>query len=125
MGITRSDTVDKNLQTYFATAVGVALILAGIIGFISDPLLWLFTVNSTHNLVHLVLGVFYVLGGVWCGTRYARLANQWNGVALLAVAAAGFAGWVAVQNALALNLWGDWLHLILGATSAAIGFFAK
>lgn len=49
------DTVSKGVMT-----LGIIFIVIGIWGFIQNPILGLFLVNTSHNWVHLISGILAV-----------------------------------------------------------------
>jgi hypothetical protein len=111
--------VEKGLQTWYATIVGAVLLLVGILGFFSAPVLGLFDVNALHNVVHLITGAVFLWAGVWGGMAAAQGTNRWLGIIYLVVAVLGFLGFASF---LAVNGADNWLHLLLGVVSAGISW---
>ena len=100
-----------------ATVFGTTFILAGLLGFVPNPIVapeGVFAVNAAHNLLHVVVGIAF-LAGAWAGhARNSILALGITGVALTVL---GFAtsgdmllGLVHVNQA------DRWLHALLAAT---------
>jgi hypothetical protein len=114
--------------------VGVVFILIAILGFVqggmsmeADPelapkVLGLFPVNLLHNVVHLALGVWGLLAArSFSGAvSYAKIA----GILYLLLAGLGV---IAPTTFGLLPIGGNdiWLHVLLGAVLAGVGFTAK
>lgn len=105
-------------QTW-AKVIGVVLLLVGILGFfMGDMVLGLFQVNTLHNLVHLVTGAIFAWAGFSSGAPVKKV-NQWLGVIYVLV---GVIGFFALQDLLMLNAADNWLHIVIGAISAYLGW---
>ena len=114
--------------------IGIVFIVVAVLGFIqggmsmeADPelapkMLGLFPVNVLHNLVHLAFGVWGLLAArSFAGAvSYARIA----GVLYLVLAALAF---VDPTTFGLIPIGGNdiWLHVLLGAVLAGVGFTAK
>ena len=112
---------------------GVALIGAGLLGFIAgnpiasaDPNA-LFRVNAAHNIVHIVTGVLAL--GIALGTRGVTLANGTIGfgalyaiVAVLLIVDPTFFG---LFNDAPTNAADHVLHAALAIVSLALGYMAR
>lgn len=117
--------VEKGLQTWTATILGAVLLLVGIIGFIDNPLVGpdgLFSVNSLHNLVHLLSGAVGLGIGIWGSIIAARWFNKVFGIVYALVAVLGFAGLAGFLDA---NMADHVLHTILAVVPIGIGFWGK
>lgn len=119
----------------YATLVGGALVVAGIIGFFysasfdtgnrvlneSDELLGILAVNGWHNLVHIATGLLGLAAAGYAARSYALGL----GLVYLIVAIWGFleveGGVGAILNVLPVNTEDNFLHLILGLTGLAAG----
>ncbi|MGH3025707.1 MAG: DUF4383 domain-containing protein [Gaiellaceae bacterium] len=117
-----------------AAFVGVAFLLAGILGFIpgitthySDlsfaghgsraELLGIFQVSLLHNLVHLLYGVVGL--GLAKTAEGARTFLLGGGVVYLALWVLGIVGggdWIPVNTA------DNWLHFVLGVAMVGVSF---
>ena len=113
---------------------GIVFIVVAVLGFIqggmsmeADPelapkMLGLFPVNVLHNLVHLAFGVWGLLAArsFTGAVSYARIA----GVIYLVLAALAF---VDPTTFGLIPIGGNdiWLHVLLGAVLAGVGFTAK
>jgi hypothetical protein len=117
-----------------AQIFGIVFLLVAILGFVqggtsmeADParaphLLGLFPVNLLHNVVHLVFGLWGLAASRSFpgAVSYARI----SGVLYLVLAALGFVS----PNGFGLVPLGGhdiWLHVLLGAVLAAVGFTAR
>lgn len=109
-------------QKLWARILGVVLLLVGILGFFNDPVLGIFDVDLTHNVIHLVTGALFAWAG-FSKSAPTKKVNQWLGIIYLLVAVVGLLGFL--DGILAINHADHWLHLVLGAVTVLIGWFAK
>ncbi len=113
----------------FALLMGVAYLLIGIFGFTvtgfddiaanTDEQLLIFDLNPLHNIVHIALGVVWLIGGRTAGL--AKTVNLILGIALLAVFVLGLFGrltWLSIDGAAAPD---NYLHLLTGLLSTYFG----
>jgi hypothetical protein len=114
--------MEKGVQTMFATILGAVLLLVGIIGFVSNPVLGIFDVNGLHNAVHLLSGAVLVGLGVWGSTASARTGNRAFGIIYGLVAILGFAG---LAGFLVVNGADNILHTLIALASLIVGFGVK
>ncbi len=110
-------------QKLWAQIIGVVLLLVGILGFFMNPLFG-FQVNTLHNVVHLVTGAIFAWAGFSKGAP-TKATNKWLGVVYILVGIVGFFNISAINSLLAINSADNWLHIVIGVVSAAIGWFAK
>ena len=108
-----------------ANGLGVILIIAGIIGFIPNPIAYssgaLFTVNAAHNVVHIVSGLF-LLAGAFTGLGSA-MALRILGIVYVIVAVLGFiSGDNMILGFISNNNGDNWLHVVLALVLLAAGF---
>lgn len=108
-------------QKLLAQILGVVLLLVGIVGFFNNPVLGIFGVDTTHNIVHLVTGAIFAWAGFGKGAP-TRKVNQWLGIIYLLVAIIGFLGWITFMTVDAAD---HWLHLVIGVVAIAVGWFVK
>jgi hypothetical protein len=111
----------------YATAVGAALVVAGIVGFFYsasfgspgevDDALGIFAVNGWANVLHILTGV---LGLLMAGCA-SRQYSLWLGALYLALALWGFAigSGDSILGLLPVSTAGNLLHLALGALGVA------
>jgi uncharacterized membrane protein YuzA (DUF378 family) len=103
----------------WAKVIGVILLLVGVIGFfMGDMVLGIFGVNALHNIVHLVTGAVYAWAG-FAARAPAQDVNKWLGVIYVLVGIVGFFGVLGFLN---VNAADNWLHLVIGAVSAWLGW---
>ncbi len=124
---------NEQLGRSWMVFAGVALIGAGLIGFLSgNPIASesesaLFRVNAAHNVVHLLTGAIAL--GIGLGTRGLQLANGLIGygalyavVALLLIVDPEFFGIFADAPANAAD---HILHAALAVVSIALGYMLR
>lgn len=106
-------------------ALGIAFVLAGILGFVPNPLVapqGIFAVNLAHNMVHLLTGGVFLVAAI----RYAPKAGLFIkavGGAYVVVTIAGFltAG-TMLLGLVHINEADRWLHFGLALVILAAGF---
>src|SRR5438270_2512043 len=107
-----------------ATVLGVILVIAGIIGFIPNPIAYgegaIFTVNAAHNVVHIVSGLF-LLAGAYAGLGSA-MALRILGIVYVVVAILGFISGDMILGFISNNAGDDWLHVVLAMVLLAAVF---
>ena len=109
-------------QTTWAWIAGIVLVLVGLWGFFTQPILGIFAVNSLHNIIHLVTGLLFI----WAATKGpAKTFNVWLGIIYLLVAVIGFFGGLSFLAVMGGNDPDNWLHLVLGLVSLLVGLSAK
>lgn len=102
------------------------LALVGIIGFVNDPVLGIFEVNTAHNLVHLLSGVIG-LAMAARGTASARTFALIFGLVYAVVAILGFltidpmAEHTMLLNLIEINGADNYLHLLLAGVFLIVG----
>jgi hypothetical protein len=115
---------------FYATSVGAALIVLGIVGFFysasfgspgeTGELLGAFAVNGWVNVLHILSGALGLLVAGYAARQY----SLWLGFAYLALALWGFAvgDGGAILGFLPVDTGGNLLHLVIGAlgVSAAL-----
>jgi hypothetical protein len=114
----------------FALVVGIAFLVAGVLGFIPgitvnhEYFLGIFAVDPVHNLIHLLVGAFGVAAYYY---DRSRLYCQILGVVYLLVGILGFVPPMLVGGEMLfglfhVNLADNLLHLLVGATAAYLWF---
>jgi hypothetical protein len=110
-----------------AIVLGVVLVIVGLLGFIPNPIAYddptaLFYVNTAHTLVHLVSGIFLLIGA-WTALG-SVMALRILGIIYVVVAILSFLG----DNSLAVltfvsNSTADaWLHVVVAVVLLGAGF---
>jgi hypothetical protein len=109
-----------------ALILGVVFIIVGVLGYIKNPLVGeygIFLTNNTHNLVHIISGIFLLIGVYTALTP--SLALKILGVVYAIVAILGFVmmkGGDGVMFGIAMNMMDHWLHVVLAIVILAAGF---
>ena len=107
-----------------AFVLGVILLIAGVLGFIPNPIVGsngLFLTNHLHDYVHIISGIFLLLGVY--SSLGPSLALKILGVVYAIVAVLGFV--MTKDNMLfgiAMNMMDHWLHVALAIIILAAGF---
>lgn len=109
-----------------ATILGIILVVVGILGFIPNPIAYsdptaLFVVNLPHNIVHLVSGLFLLVGA------FTELGSAMTlrilGFVYVIVAILSFVtGDGLILGIIANNTADSWLHVVLAVVFLAAGF---
>jgi len=109
-----------------AFVLGIILIIAGVLGYIPNPVVGptgIFVTNGMHNLVHIISGIFLLIGVYTALTP--SLALKILGVVYAIVAILGFVmmhGGDGVMFGIAMNRLDHWLHVVLAVVILAAGF---
>lgn len=110
-----------------AFVLGILLLIAGVLGYIPNALVGpagIFLTNQTHNLVHIVSGIFLLLGVY--SSLGPSLALKILGIVYAIVAVLGFVmmkgGEGLMFGAIAMNRMDHWLHAVLAIIILAAGF---
>lgn len=115
---------------YFAYGFGVIYVTVGLLGLVLTGLgtllgpvatLIVFQVNPLHNLVHILVGVLWILAGSRVAT--ARAASQAIGAIYLVLGLIGFFIIGTALDLLALNIADNFLHLVTAMAALFVGFF--
>lgn len=100
-----------------ALVFGIIFVLAGLLGFVSNPLIGangLFMTNGAYNIVFIILGVILLIGsrgGQGKSARWLKIV----GVIFIILAVLGFLmPGPMLLGILAINSMDNWLVLILG-----------
>ena len=106
------------------------LVLVGIIGFVNDPVLGIFEVNTAHNLVHLLSGAVG-LAMAPRGEGSARTFALGFGAVYALVAVLGFmsvdhtAPHTMLLNLVEINAADNYLHVLLAAVFLVTGLVSS
>lgn len=106
--------------TIVCRVMGVIFIAIAIWGFITGDRVWIFHVNTTHNIVHLVSGI----GALACSfsPKAAKLFSIIFGAVYGLVGVLGFAGVPFLVDLLHLNAADNWLHIGIAAVFLLAAF---
>jgi hypothetical protein len=103
-----------------AIVLGIVFVLVGLLGFFNNPVLGLFAVDTTHNLIHIISGLVLLAGA------YTSLGSAMGlriiGVVYAIVAVVGFFSGDMFLGLFVNNLADRWLHVVLAIVILAAGF---
>jgi hypothetical protein len=117
--------MDLNARTA-AFVLGIVFLIVGVLGYIPNPIVGptgFFVTNNLHNLVHIISGIFLLIGVYTALTP--SLALKILGVVYAIVAVLGFImmkGGDGVMFGIAMNRMDHWLHVVLAIVILAAGF---
>jgi len=103
---------------------GAILAIVGIWGFIQNPVLGIFDVNTLHNIVHLASGLLLLAVAMWAAGRVGMTLIA-LGVVYLVVAVLQFVApdlTMSLLNTTAADLW---LHVALAVVFIAVGWMSR
>lgn len=105
---------------------GVTFILAGLLGFVPNPIVapdGVFAVNTMHNLVHILTGAAFIAGGTF---GFARQTILGIGIAYVAVTVLGILTTSDMLLGLVhINVADRWLHAGLAVAILAAGYVSS
>ena len=113
-----------DVQKTYAMVLGVVLVLLGLVGFVNNPVLGLFGVNTLQNVVHLLGGAAVL----WFGYKGAgKATNMWLGIAGLVL---GILWFIPGVGGLLTQFFGidaniSYLHLAVGVVSLGVAYGVK
>jgi len=102
------------MATWVCRIMGAAFLIIALLGFMDGRQVFIFHVNTTHNVVHLLSGAL----ALWVGftsERASRMFSAVFGAGYGLVALLGFAGVERIIDLLRLNAADNWLHLAIAA----------
>lgn len=106
-------------------ALGIVLVLVGLLGFVNDPVGGIFEVDVLHNIIHLITGAALVIAAS-LGGKTGTLIVKIFAVVYALVAILGFAlPGEKLLGLIEVNTADDILHVVLAALLAYLGFFAS
>jgi|TARA_Y100000310_G_scaffold109178_1_gene107604 hypothetical protein len=103
-------------QTW-AKVIGIIFLLVGILGFILGGSVFGFTVNTLHNIVHLLTGAVWAWAGFAAGAPVKKVNTHLGGIYLV-VFLLGIIGLLGFLN---VNGADNVLHLVVGGVSLYLG----
>lgn len=104
--------------------LGIVLLLVGLLGFVNDPVLGLFEVDTVHNWVHILSGVVGLIA-VSSGQSYARLYLIVFGIVYALVTVLGFVKGGDILGLFTVNQADNYLHAAIALVCLAVGFGGK
>ena len=117
-----------------ALIFGVIFIAVGLLGFIDNPIIGdadnvIFHADTTHNLVHIISGVVFLLVAMAAPAAASGFMIVFGLVYLLigilGLTAIGDTGMTKVLGFLHVNGNDNYLHLVLGIVIALAGFITR
>jgi len=108
-----------------ALVLGIIVVLAGLLGFVANPLVGatgLFLTNAALDVVYIVIGAVLVIVSVWAPAQSAMWLKV-GGVIYLILAILGFLMASPVLGFLAVAMATNWLHVVLGVVFLAAGYW--
>lgn len=108
---------------------GVVLIILGLLGFVGGFRIvgvdGIFMTDTTHDLIHLVLGLVLFIGAMKAPSSMPMLLKV-VGLVVLLVAILGLMGdGDKILGFILSNAAADWLHLIVGIVLLGAGFMGR
>jgi hypothetical protein len=104
---------------------GWVLLLVGIVGFFNKPVLGIFAVDVTHNIIHLVSGLIAIVMARK-GEMSARTFAKVFGVIYALVAVLGFVSSDGtILGFITANSADTWLHVALAVVFLGVGFTGR
>lgn len=114
-----------DVQKTYAMVIGAVLVLLGLVGFVSNPVLGIFGVNTAQNLLHLVGGALIL----WLAMKgSAKKTNMWVGIIALVVGVLWFAEGLdggLLNKIFGINAAISYLHIAVGIVSLAVTYGIK
>ena len=119
-----------DVQKTYALVIGAVLVLVGILGFFSNPLVGdagagaLLGANTVENLLHIAGGAL----GIWLGTKgMAQAFNQWLGIVAAVIAVLGFLPATAAMLGtwFGINMAATVLHASIALVSLGVAYGVK
>lgn len=104
--------------------LSIVLVLVGILGFVNDPVLGLFEVDTVHNVIHLLSGIVGILA-VSSGESYARLFLIVFGIVYALVTIIGFVNGGNILGLFQVNDADNYLHAAIAIVCLGVGFGGK
>ena len=104
--------------------LGIVLLLVGILGFVNNPVLGIFQVDTIDNAIHILSGIVGLIA-VSSGKSYARLFLIIFGIVYGLVTILGFAMYGNILNIFTVNQADNYLHAAIAVVCLAVGFSSK
>lgn len=104
--------------------LGIVLLLVGLLGFVNNPILGIFEVDTTHNVIHLLSGIVALIA-VSTSESYARLFLIVFGIVYALVTILGFAMGGDILGLFHTNTADNYLHAAIAIVCLGVGFGGK
>jgi uncharacterized membrane protein len=112
------------MEKTIVTILGVVFIAVGLLGFVNNPVLGIFAVDTLHNVIHLLSGalaLWAVNKGMGAVTTFAKVFGIVYGL----VAILGFLMGSPILGLVTVNMADNVLHIVLAVVFLYIGFGGK
>ncbi len=103
---------------------GAILAVVGVWGFIQEPVLGIFSVNTLHNVVHLVSGLLLVAVAMWSPMR-SGMTLMGLGIVYLVVVVLQVVAPDLTMSLLNTDANDMWLHTALAIVFIAVGYMGR
>ena len=128
--------IARSVQEMYAMAIGAVLVLVGLLGFVSNPLVGvtssasatspIFGANLAENVLHILVGAL----GLWFGySGAAKGYNMWLGIGAAVVGLAGLSFVPTLPdllfNVFSINNQITYLHLVIAVVSLGVAYGLK
>lgn len=123
----RFSSLTAHMAKTSAILFGVIFVLAGLLGFVSNPLIGtnaIFETNTADNLLHLLVGSILILVAYIGPDRSGRWLKVF-GITYLFVAAIGFFSFSPLLGLFEANRADNWLHAVLGTMLILASVYGK
>jgi uncharacterized membrane protein HdeD (DUF308 family) len=104
--------------------LGIVLLVTGILGFVNNPVLGIFQVDTIHDWIHILSGVIALIA-VMSSESYARLYLIVFGIVYGIVAVVGFVNAGNILNIFTVNPADNYLHAAIALVCLGVGFGSK
>lgn len=104
--------------------LGIVLVLIGLAGFFVDGMLFVFEVDTVHNIVHLLSGVV-AIAAASSGESYSRMYLIVFGIVYGIVTVVGFVNGGDILGLFTANDADNYLHAAIAVVSLGVGFGSK
>lgn len=103
--------------------LGAVFVVIGLLGFVNNPILGIFEVDTLHNIIHLLSGILAIVFARQ-GESQATMFAKVFGVVYLLVAALGFIQVSSgkILGLVTINGADNLLHILLAAVLLYVGF---
>ena len=97
---------------------GAIFVLAGILGFLTNPVLGFLAPSLISNVVHILVGIVLI---AMAGKPSAGMTVKAVGIIYVVLAVLGFLSWTFMASSSATN----WFYLVVGVVLAVLGWTNK
>ncbi len=130
----KQDSKQLSLNQQFGYVFGAIYAVVGVVGFAITPGVGFFSthgkdliffgLNPFHNLIHIAVGVLFIVGAVG-GAKLSSVINVLIGAVYLVVAILGLFIIGTSFNIIALNSADNVLHFVSAVAALGVGLFGR